>query len=106
MTAAILVALITMMVSAAVAGAITLITCTGTNPCEGTKWVDEIDDSDGDDVIYAYAGDDDIDSYNGGNDTVYAGDGDDEISGDQPREIYGEEGDDYIYSDGQRVLVS
>jgi Ca2+-binding RTX toxin-like protein len=97
MSAAILAALITLMLSAAVAGAITLITCTGTNPCEGTNGVDRIEDSDGYDEIYGYGGGDEIYSSNG-SDTIYGGGGRDFILANEARWTYGEEGNDSIYS--------
>jgi Ca2+-binding RTX toxin-like protein len=99
MSAAVLAALISLMLSAAVAGAITLINCTGTNPCEGTGGADKIQDSAGDDVIYGYGGNDDV-RTDDGNDTVYLGDGNDKIYGDSASSVYGEEGDDTIDSSG------
>ena len=106
MSVAALAALISLMLSAAVAGAITAITCTGTNPCEGTNGIDKIEDSDGDDVIYGYGGNDDINSWNGGTDEVYGGKGNDDITGYSAVRIYGEDGNDSLDVGPQTTLLS
>jgi Ca2+-binding RTX toxin-like protein len=106
MSVAVLAALISLMVSAAVAGAITLINCTGTNPCKGTNEIDDIYDSDGYDEIYGYGGNDDITSWNGGNDTVYGGDGKDDLHVWEAGWAYGEEGNDALWSGGLPGLLS
>jgi Ca2+-binding RTX toxin-like protein len=106
MSAAVLAALITLMLSAAVAGAITLINCADTNPCQGTKGVEKIQDSAGDDVISGYGGNDEIRSDEGGTDTVYGGDGRDLIWAYNDGSVDGEEGNDEIHSGGNSTLLS
>jgi Ca2+-binding RTX toxin-like protein len=106
--------LATLMLSAAVAGAITLVNCTGSNPCEGTEGVDEIMGTEGFDEIYAYGAGDDVTAGDGA-DKVYGGPGGDQVLGDYSAsgsdfaggdEIYGEDGGDYLYGGGGSNQIS
>jgi Ca2+-binding RTX toxin-like protein len=109
----VLVGLVSLALSATVAGAITLVYCTGTNPCEGTEGVDRIQGTDSVDEIYAYGSEDDI-TAGDEDDKVYGGSGGDFILADWSAsgsedagndEIYGEGRVDYMYGGGGTDLI-